>query len=72
MSSVIPLQGNVPPSIQEKIGKGLHLLPHHPLNILRKKIYRFFDDHFVDTFGDKIHFKKVLLFLFQLFVMLKY
>ena len=33
---------NVPINIQEKIGRNLHLLPHHPLSILKKKVELYF------------------------------
>jgi hypothetical protein len=50
---------NVPPVVQEKIGRQLHLTPHHPLSILRNKIFNFFDGDFVDIFGNKVSFHKV-------------
>lgn len=54
-----PQDNNIPPGVLEKVESNLHLRAHHPLNILRKKIYNFFDSHLVDSFGEKVSFKKV-------------
>lgn len=50
---------NIPDSVKEKIGRNLHLLPHHPISILRRKIYDYFDNSLVDALGERPHFKKV-------------
>ena len=34
---------NVPKTLKEQIGKNLHLLPNHPLEIMKKEIYKYFD-----------------------------
>jgi len=33
---------NVPPSIEAKIGRNLHMLPNHPIEIVKRKIYEYF------------------------------
>lgn len=35
---------NIPPSIIDKIGKGLYKSPNHPLTIIKEKIFNYFDD----------------------------
>lgn len=36
---------NIPAAIESKIGRNLHLLPNHPLNIIKKKIERYCNDY---------------------------
>jgi len=38
----VPPGSNLPDHIKEKVGKNLHLLPHHPLNLIRQRIYKYF------------------------------
>jgi len=35
---------NIPPSILEKIGKDLHLIPNHPIGIVKEKVLEYFSD----------------------------
>jgi phenylalanyl-tRNA synthetase alpha chain len=34
---------NIPPTLKQQIGKNLHLMPNHPLEIMKKEIYKYFD-----------------------------
>lgn len=45
---------NITPSIQEKIGKNLHLNPDHPIAIIKNKIYDYFK-----SIGDFKHFDEL-------------
>jgi phenylalanyl-tRNA synthetase alpha chain len=35
---------NIPPSITNKIGKGLYKIPNHPISIIKEKVFEYFSD----------------------------
>jgi phenylalanyl-tRNA synthetase alpha chain len=40
------MKSNITPSIQEKIGRNLHNLKNHPIEIIKRKIYDYFGESF--------------------------
>jgi phenylalanyl-tRNA synthetase alpha chain len=45
---------NIPPRIEEKIGDNIYKIPNHPLNIIRNKIFDFFENDKYSTLRSKI------------------
>jgi len=45
---------NIPPRIEEKIGEKIYMIPNHPLNIIRNKIFDFFENDKISTLRSKL------------------
>lgn len=45
------MESNIPPSILAKIGKNLYLRDHHPLNIIKNRIYAYFGESYAKIEG---------------------
>ena len=52
---------NVSPSILNKVGRNLHKIPHHPVNIIKQRVVNHFHKTFVNGVGNAIfsHFDDV-------------
>ncbi|EFA80675.1 phenylalanine-tRNA synthetase [Heterostelium album PN500] len=64
-TATIPLNGNIPNTITEKLGKNLHLTTDHPLNLIKKKIQHHFAQQkdgpafkFYDEFSPRVTSKQ--------------
>ena len=53
-SSSISSIRNIPPRIEEKIGESIYKIPNHPLNIIRNKIFDFFENEKFSSMRSKI------------------